>query len=455
MIEINDTIAAISSGLVPSAIGVIRISGPRSISILNELIPESRGVAPRVVRSGWVRRKEKNDNEEEKIDYVLYFYFKAPNSYTGEDMVELHGHGGKRNMERLLEVVLEKGARLAKPGEFTMRGFLKGKIDLPRAEAVMSVVCAKSERALRAAQAQLGGVLTKEVEEIRDIIVSQIARLEAGIDFPDDVEGLDLEREKLEEAEKRLETMIGKWKKSKFLSGGLKVVLSGRPNAGKSSLFNAFLGKNRALVDSEPGTTRDFIEAEMEIGGSLITFIDTAGIREGGSKVEAMGIKASWEVLKSADVVLFLIDENEIEYGQFLQIEKASEGAVFLPLLSKSDLGWKPSTKLEKILEGKRVIRVSVVTGEGLKELEGMLVEFAGGGLSLDEPLLLNLRHFKCVEKALEGVRKAMALKDEGYGEEIVVSSLKESALSMDEITGRCTSVDYLEEIFSKFCIGK
>jgi tRNA modification GTPase len=451
VIDIEDTIAAVSTAPGAAAIGVVRMSGPGSLRILREIIPRTGDIEPRRVRAGWVTQT----GPGERIDQVLYYFLKGPASYTGEDMVELHGHGGARNMERLLQRVLQAGARPARPGEFTLRAFLRGKMDLVRAEAVLSVVSARSEKALRAAQAQLGGLLTGEVEAIRRLIVSQLARIEASIDFPDDAGDLALESGKVGEIERRLDALAGKWKRSRKLAEGLRVALAGKPNVGKSSLFNAILGKSRALVDAAPGTTRDYIEAAVEIEGHGVTLVDTAGIRGEGGRIEMMGMQAAREVMRGADVVLLLIDDGGISAEEFKAMEREAGGSVLVPLLSKSDLGWSVAPELLKILGGHGPQRISCVTGEGIGGLEAALVEIAGGGLDLSQPLLTSVRHYGCVTSALESIRAAGRLEAEGHAEDLVASHLRSAASSMDEMTGRGVVADLLDEIFSKFCIGK
>lgn len=449
--SIEDTIAALSSAPGFAAIGVIRVSGAGSLEILERIIPGAGGVTARSVRVGWVVDGESG----ERIDKVLFYFLKGPASYTGEDMFELQGHGGVRNMERLMQCVFGAGARAAGPGEFTMRAFLRGKMDLLRAEAVLSVVSARSEKALKAAQSQLFGVLTKEIDGIRDLMVAQLARIEASIDFPDDAGELGIEESVMDEIERRLDGLIGQWNKSRRLAEGLRVVLTGRPNAGKSSLLNFILGKRRAIVDAQPGTTRDYIEAAVEIRGCSMTLVDTAGLREKGDRIELMGMQAAMEVIGAADVVLLLLDETGVSGKEIEMVMRESRGAVLIPLLCKSDLNWEIPADIEKELAALRPIRTSCITGIGIEELETRLVEIAGGDLDMTEPLLINLRHFSCVNESRDCIRMMRKLKKEGHADDLIATRLKDAIRSMDEMTGREVVADLLDEIFSKFCIGK
>ena len=451
MYNLDETIAAISSAPGAAAIGVVRVSGKKSLGVLRKSVPVAAGPVPGKVRVGLAVDAETG----EPVDQVLYYYMKGPATYTGEDMVEIHGHGGTRNMERLLGCVLKAGARPARPGEFTLRAFLNGKMDLVQAEAVCSIVSAGSRQALRAAQGQLSGVLTREMEALRVIMVAQLARIEASIDFPDDAGDLAIEESALKEIEERLDRLIGKWNRSRRLAEGLRVVLTGRPNAGKSSLLNRILGKDRAIVDTEPGTTRDYIEAAAEIRGHGMLLVDTAGLREEGDRIELKGMQAARDAMGEADVILLLIDETGISRGEFDMVRRAAESCVLIPVLSKSDLGRGPDGDTMKMLEDFTPISCSSVTGDGVEMLEARLVKIAGGGLDMAEPMLTNARHFSCVERARESIGTMRRLEREGHADDLIAAQLKNAISSIDEMTGREVVPDLLDEIFSRFCIGK
>lgn len=440
----NDVIAAIATAPGNGGVGIIRISGLGALAVLEGVWEGSvrpSGFEPRRVYIGRIA-----------FDQVLAFFLKAPSSFTGEDVVEIQAHGGRRGMELLLERVLEAGARMARPGEFTERAFLNGRMDLAQAEAVADLIAATSERAVTLAGRQLEGRLSEYVGKLRNEIKVMRAQMEARIDFPEDedVQGLRYEEvlERLTSLKARIESLVASYEEGRYLREGVRIAIVGKPNAGKSSLFNALLQDERSIVHPSPGTTRDTVEEVLDLGGLAVRFIDTAGIRPGENGVEAEGIRRSRQKIDQADLSLFVLDSSRPWDVQDDRVRELIGGRRALTVFNKTDLS--PAFDPPK-----DAIRVSAKTGEGVEGLKKAMAAAFSERTDHAEVILTNLRHreallkgAEALERVAEGARAAMSL-------ELLAADLAIAMDALGEVTGEVTNEEILGEIFSKFCIGK
>ncbi len=427
----NATIAAIATGPARGGIGVLRLSGPSAL-------PAARALAPSLPLSPAPRHAYLVTlGAGEALDEALALYFPAPHSLTGEDVLELHPHGSPRLLSLLLGRLLQQpGVRLAEPGEFTRRAFLNGRIDLARAEAVADLVAADSERAVRAAAAQLSGGLSKRVREVREPLVELHADLEASLDFPDEADEDSLRLpERVGAALGQVGQLASAARRGAVVRRGARVVRHGPVNAGKSTLFNALVGEERALVDAEPGTTRDALEARVEWSGLALTLVDTAGLREPGSRVEAKGIERTRVALEGADLAVQLVPPGETP------APLASE-APLLTVHSKSDVTPPPAGGLG----------VSGLTGAGVEAVRARIVELLEPGASSIG--FASERHLEAFERAQQALERAQA----AFGVaalEVVAGEVGLAVAALGDITGESASQDLLDAIFRRFCIGK
>jgi tRNA modification GTPase len=446
-----DTIAAIATG-VGGGIGIVRISGPRAEAIVAQLVqpwPKSRPPTHKLLLG-----KVRDPATGEVIDEVLATVMRAPRSYTGEDVAELQGHGGARVLQRVLDCVIAAGARQAEPGEFTRRAFEAGRIDLTRAEAVAQLIAARSDRALKAAQALAGGALEKEVRALRGEIVHALAELEGALDFPDERLEAPPEAESargLERLRARFVELASSYRK--FVHERAEVVLLGRVNAGKSSLFNALLGEERALVDTGAGTTRDVIEAELDLEGVAVRLVDTAGERlDGGAaeRVEQRGLELARKRRGRADATVLVID-GEIGFGEGerqLWTELASQPS--LVVWNKRDRAAPSGLPAEAV-----VVETIASTGEGAAQLKRMLRTVLGIEDEREGVFHVSRRHRDALVAGAESVGKAVAVLQSGEPAEVAAVELRDALHHLGRITGETIDADVLDAIFSRFCIGK
>lgn len=443
----EDTIAAISTPPGEGAIAVIRISGPDALAIAGRLFTRANPVSPlreRVLHFGCFR------NHDGKLDEGMAVVFRAPRSYTGEDMAEFHCHGGVLVASRVFEAVLQAEARAAQPGEFTRRAFLNGKMDLTQAEAVMDVIRASTSLALRAAEEQLAGRLGREVEEIRSHILRTVAHVEAYIDFPDEgIEPHTGERLLAEIAQihDRIDRLLGTANEGRILREGVRLVLCGEPNAGKSSLLNRLLGFERAIVSAIPGTTRDTIEELASLRGIPFRITDTAGLRETADAIEREGVERARQAIDRADVIVRIAGIDQ--HSSF----NAQEGEILV--LNKIDLVDRET--VSRRLPAAGSIAISCRTGEGLEQLVDMIVTKARGNHPADAPMLaaINARHQVCLQRARSRLQEAGEKLRDRVDPELIAVPLREALDAVGEVVGAADTEEILGEIFGTFCIGK
>jgi tRNA modification GTPase len=443
----EDTIAAISTPPGEGAIAVIRISGPQAIAIAEQLFARAnpgRPLVERVLHFGCFQ------NAEEKLDEGMAVVFRAPHSYTGEHMAEFHCHGGVLVASRLLEAVLRADARAAEPGEFTRRAFLNGKMDLTQAEAVMDVIRASTSLALRAAEEQLSGRLGQEVEEIRSHLLRTVAHVEAYIDFPE--EGIephtgDRLLTEIDMIHRRIQRLLATANEGRILREGVRLVICGEPNAGKSSLLNRLLGFDRAIVSASPGTTRDTIEELASLRGIPFRITDTAGLRETADAVEREGVERARRAMESADVIVRVADITQNRRPE------ASEGEILA--LNKIDL-LNSRTGVNELSQSGPVV-ISCRTGEGIDRLVDLIVTKARGDRSVDAPMLaaINARHQACLQRAQSRLDEAAEKLRASVEPELIAVPLREALDAVGEVIGAADAEEILGEIFSTFCIGK
>jgi len=443
----QDTIAAISTPIGEGGIGIVRLSGREAWSIAQRLFP--RQLDDRRLTYGYIVDPENG----EVVDEVLVAYMAAPHTYTREDIVEIDCHGGPLPLQRIFELTLRCGARPANPGEFTLRAFLNGRIDLAQAESVLDVVRAKTQASLRLAMHGLGGKLSKPIREMRGSLMDILAYLTARIDFPEDeVEEQDISKP-LETAQSMLQDLIASADAGIVYRQGVRTAIAGRPNVGKSSLLNRLLRQSRAIVTPTPGTTRDTLEEVVNLKGVPFLFIDTAGIIDSVDEVEALAVERSKKAIEQADFVLFVIDASEPLVDSDRQlIDLLTEKAV-LVAANKCDLPLQAETGELPWLQ----VPTSALTGEGLADLESAVVSFVLGGrvVTSDAPLVTNPRHKESLLRAKEHLDHARAAIEESMPADFITIDLTAALNALGEITGETVSEELLETIFSRFCIGK
>jgi len=458
-----DTIAAVSTPPGEGGIGIVRLSGDRAFSILEEIFRPHRaalsGSPPRSfsMRLGYIVYAG------ETIDEVLVSYMKAPHTYTREDVAEINCHGGAVAVSEVLRVVLSKSARLAEPGEFTKRAFINGRIDLPQAEAVLDIVRSKTSRALEAAVNQLQGRLSARISEVFNTLKSVLVLLEANIDFPEEEDvaeiGLEEINKKISEAKDVLAECAASYDTGKIIRDGVTTVLSGKPNVGKSSILNAFLRFERAIVTPIPGTTRDVIEEQLNINGIPFILADTAGITESDNLIEQEGVKRSRTYIERAQLVLMVFDGSEELDERDMEIIQRARTARSIPVINKTDLAMKLDVeKLSSALaDGTPFVYVSAKTGDGLKDLEKRMTEMVVGGITGGESsfIITSARHFTVLKRALEELRHAEDTLHASPEPELLAYDIRSALDILGEFTGEATNNEILDEIFNNFCIGK
>ena len=456
----SDTIAAIVTPAGEGGVGLLRISGPAALAIASGLFHSpgsgSPAVVPWRVYFGEIRDPESGAT----VDQVLFTLFKAPKSYTAEDVVEISAHGGVYVTSRILDLILQAGARLAQPGEFTRRAFLNGRIDLSQAEAVADVIGAQSERALQASLGQLRGRLSARLGELYDRLVSVLAQLEAAIDFSE--EGLAFQKRETsksitDEVMREMDALIESYRRGKIEREGARVALVGKPNVGKSSLLNALLMEDRAIVTPHPGTTRDLLEERVRIRDVHIRIIDSAGLRENPEIIEEEGIARARAALKSADLALMVFDLSLPLDGNDELLLAEAEGKAKIVVLNKCDLPERLDTgALLARLGGEEPVRISARDQAGLEGLIDAIRARLPGGAGDAEPVVLTrARHREQLIEAREALMRAGESLEQGLSEEFAALDIDAALQCLGRVLGRSCSEDLLDEIFNEFCIGK
>lgn len=459
MFEKSDTIAAIATGLTNSGVGIIRISGPEAVAVGDRLFRSKKGVKLKEVSSHTIHYGHVYDGEE-MVDEVLTSVMLAPHTFTGEDTVEINCHGGVMIMEKIVMLAVKCGARPAEPGEFSKRAFLNGKMDLTKAEAVMEIIHASNEYALRSSVNQLKGVVAEKIKSMRERIIYEIAFIESALDDPEHI-SIDGYSEKLSDIVdgliKEMETLLKTSKNGKLVKEGIKTVIVGRPNAGKSSFLNRLVGEERAIVTDIAGTTRDVLEETILLDGIQLNLVDTAGIRKTEDVVEKIGVERAKQYAEKADLLIHIIDssvELDTDDEEILSMIGDKKAVI---LLNKSDLT-SVVTK-EDIAEktSMPVIDISAKENTGIDEFIGTIKNwFLSGEIDYNhEVIITNVRHEHLLEEALESLRMVMESVKAELPEDFYSIDLMNAYTSLGLIIGEEIEDDLVDEIFSKFCMGK
>ena len=456
----EDTIAAIATAPGEGGIGVVRISGEKSKEILEKIFLKKnseKDLVPRMMHYGFVR----NNFSGELIDEVMTVYFKAPYSYTAEDVVEIQCHGSMVSLRKILSLVLKNGARIAESGEFTKRAFLNGRLDLSQAEAVIDLIRAKSDKSFDVALNQLEGNFSKEIRKIRAELMNSLVNITVNIDYPDeDIEQLTFENlvSDLTSVRAKVEKMLQTSNTGRIMSEGLKISIIGKPNVGKSSLMNALLKETRAIVTSVPGTTRDTIEEMLTIRGIPVKLTDTAGIRQTEDIIEKIGIEKSKEAFNNADLIIFMADRSRVLDEEDFSILSHIGEKKAIVILNKTDLPKAfDETDIEKLLPKAYIIEASVANGEGIEELENVVENLVYGGevKQSDSMMVTNVRHKNLLEEADSSLADAIEMAKACQPLELLEIDASRAYECLGAIIGEAVEEDIINEVFARFCLGK
>jgi tRNA modification GTPase len=465
-VNLDDTIVAIATPPGRGGIGVVRIAGPRSVEIANPMLRLKHGWEPgRAIFAELVEpcgadtlsAPHEFSPLPQRIDEVVVTYFVKPHSYTTDDIVEIAAHGSPVVLRHIVELCVAAGARLAEPGEFTMRAFLNGRIDLTQAEAVRDLIDSQTLYQAKIAAQQLEGALSRRLQPVKQKLVELIAVLEAGIDFAeDDVSVLPNPAilERIAAVREPLEQLAATFAYGKIVHQGLTLAIVGRPNVGKSSLFNRLVERERAIVTATPGTTRDLVSETVAIGGIPIQLVDTAGIRQALDEAESIGIRKSMEALADADLVLVVLDASQTANSEDTELLQHAEGRPTIVVANKCDLG---IALRSQPLIPQPLIYASALTGEGIAELRSEILRHIGGetGAQPEAGFLTNVRHQRLVQDSLAALNAATGAVAAKIPHEMLLLDLYSALRPLDAVTGATTTDDILNLIFSKFCIGK
>lgn len=427
-----ELISAIATAQGKGGVAIVRLSGDGALLLARKMFSREGGYEPNVLYPGKIDCGSFSD-------FGMCVYFRAPHSFTGEDVVEFHCHGGREIARGILKRTLGLGARMADPGEFTRRAYLNGKLSLSAVEGMGEMISAESAAQVRAGFLLYGEKLTAEGKRLQGLIKECLAGVDADMDYPEEDLSTDTRAaviEKTKQISEALKSLLGQYRSGKKIKSGVNVALCGRPNAGKSTLFNALLGYDRAIVSAQPGTTRDVVEGNLEIDGVLFRLTDTAGLRESCDEIEREGIRRAENAIRAADVVVYLKEEGDDM--------RFPEGVPVITVCAKCDLGRKTDCD----------VCLSSVTGEGIGTLRALLYE-RGFGRENDGAYLMEERHYRAVEEAYQAILRAKKGAEEGLSAELYAENLKAAYVALGRISGETATEDVIAEIFSKFCVGK
>ena len=455
-----DTIAAISTPVGFGGIGIVRLSGDKAVSIADSLFESKSGKSLNESHSHKVAYGHLVDpSSGNVIDEVIITMMRAPKTYTREDIVEINGHSGTLVLRQVLETVLNAGARIAEPGEFTKRAFLNGRIDLTQAEAVSNLINSRTKTAARVALSQISGRLSEKIKDIQSDLLTIHAELEVAVDFFDediDTTGISAVKTSVTDIAAEISRLLETKRQGKLITAGLATAIIGRTNVGKSSLLNILIDDDRAIVTALPGTTRDLIESLIDIGGVPVKLCDTAGIRAGGDEAEAAGVALSKKTALRADLVLFVLDGSNPVSDEDKQIVGEISERPVIVVINKSDLPQKIDPEEISMQNIIKKVSTSSINGDGIEELKRTIQEHAALDSNIEDDLIIaNVRHEHQLERALEALKEMERAIDEGFTEEVLAELLKEATRALGDIVGAASYDELLDEIFSKFCIGK
>ncbi|MCK4260490.1 MAG: tRNA uridine-5-carboxymethylaminomethyl(34) synthesis GTPase MnmE [Halanaerobiales bacterium] len=457
---VRDTITAISTPIGEAGLGIIRVSGDQAVEIVDKIFRGKKKLS----ETGTYQARYGNILDlktDKKIDEVVCLLMRSPRSFTGENVVEVGCHGGIIPIRRITNAILDAGARLAEPGEFSKRAFLNGRIDLTQAEAIIEIITSHTETAMDVAVKQLEGGLSNKISNLRQKLIGVMAHLEAALDFPEDeIEGFsEIEiRNHLSEVIVEVEKLLKTGKTGKIYREGIKTIIAGRPNVGKSSLLNALLQEQRAIVTDIPGTTRDVIEEMINLGGVPLKLVDTAGIRETEDLIEQMGVEKSKEFLNRADLVLLVLDASSGLDSEDRQIIEMARNKKMIVVINKTDLETQfDESELRDLLPAKRIVKTSMVEDIGLDQLTNAIIEmiFDGEVVSTDQTIITNLRHQRAIEESLTNLMRAKESLEANMPYDFVTIDLKTGLDYLGRVTGESLTEDIIDQIFAEFCLGK
>lgn len=460
----NETIAAIATAQGDGGIAIIRISGEKTGDILEAIFTATSGTMKTEVMEPHhlYHGRIVEPGTKQTVDEVLCVQMKGPNSYTGEDMAEIHSHGGHVVPEKILNLLFKLGARPANPGEFTLRAYLNGKMDLAQAEAVTDVVNAQTEQGLKQAELQLEGALSDRINKYKDIIADILAEIEAQVDFPEeDIDPILKNRliDSTNDLISKILTLVSTYEEGRIIKYGISTAIIGKPNVGKSSLLNQLILKDRAIVSPQPGTTRDFIEESLDIRGIALKLTDTAGIRATSDEIEGIGVELAKKKAQEAELIIAVIDSSNELDNDDIEVLKGIKHSKAVIALNKSDMSTKTrQSDLDTYIQQDRIIETSAKLGNGINELKDAIRNMLIRNSNLsegNEVALSESRHKLALEKSIGSLKSFLKAIDDGESPEFLALDLRVALDSLGEITGEVTTEDILGRIFSKFCIGK